>query len=233
MNTTPANYYDNINTTLLGMVDPSAQRIAEFGCGAGGLSRAIRKRCPEPVHYVGVELVADELAKAHDTLDISLVRNLDQVPVWAEDAELLQALPLGTFDHVIFGDVLEHLYTPEKVLKQAVDCLRPGGSALVCIPNVQHWGVMAQWLKGHWPRHDSGLFDRTHIRWFALRDMVHLLQSVGLTVEKAIPRVFNAGQGDALLKALAPAAQLLGVDHQQLMRHSAALQFVLVGRKAQ
>lgn len=231
MQTTPSDYYGNVNPTLLGVVDPLAQRVAEFGCGAGALVRAVRQRCTARVHYVGVELMADELAKAHEVLDVALVRNLDQTPNWSVDAELMAALPHGSFDHVIFGDVLEHLYHPDRVFQQAVACLRPGGSALVCIPNVQHWSVMAQLLRGHWPQQDAGLFDRTHIRWFALADMVQLLQRAGLVVEQVVPRVFKPENGQALLQALQPAAQLLGVDPQQFMQRSLPLQYVLVGRR--
>ena len=231
MQATPPRYYGNVNPTLLEVVDPSAQRVAEFGCGAGALARAVRLRCAGDVHYVGVELMADELAKAHDALDVALVRNLDQIPDWSDDPELTAALISGSFDHVIFGDVLEHLYDPERALQQAVACLRPGGSALVCIPNVQHWSVMAQLIRGHWPQLDAGLFDRTHIRWFALTDMVQLLERAGLVVEKVIPRVFKPENGQALLQALQPAAELLGVDPLQFMQRSQPFQYVLVGRK--
>ena len=224
-------YYGNVNPTLLEVVNPAAQRIAEFGCGAGALARAVRQRCTAPVHYVGLELVAAQLAKAQNALDVALVRNLDHVPVWSDDPELTAALQPDSFDHVIFGDVLEHLYHPEQVLKQAVACLRPEGSALVCIPNVQHWSVMAQLIRGHWPQEDAGLFDRTHIRWFTLNDMGQLLQQAGLVVEKVIPRVFKPENGQALLQALQPAALMLGVDPQQFVRRSLPLQYVLVGRK--
>lgn len=223
-------YYGNVNPTLLETVSPAARRIAEFGCGAGGLARAIRQKLTD-VHYTGVELMPEQLALARDVLDVALVRNLDRVPDLSQDAELAAALPAGQFDHVIFGDVLEHLYEPARALQQAVTCLRPGGSALVCIPNVQHWSVLAQLIVGHWPQQDAGLFDRTHIRWFALQDMVQLLQGAGLTVERVIPRIFHADQAQPLLQALAPAAQLLGVPPEKLQRLSLPLQYVLVGRK--
>lgn len=232
MHTAPNHYYGNVNPTLLEVVDPSSQRIAEFGCGAGALARAVRQRCTGRLHYVGVELMANELAKARDALDVALLRNLDETLDWSMDAELRAALVPESFDHVIFGDVLEHLYDPERTLQQAVACLRPGGSALVCIPNVQHWSVMAQLIRGHWPQQDSGLFDRTHIRWFALTDMARLLQRAGLVVERVIPRVFNPENGKALLQALQPAAQLLGVDPLQFEQRCLPLQYVLVGRRA-
>ena len=229
---TSVNYYGNVNPTLLQAVDLSATRICEFGCGAGALAHAIKTRLTHPVHYVGVEIAAEELAKAGGVLDIGLVRNLDQVKDWQTDPEMAQALPMGHFDHVIFGDVLEHLYEPELVLQQAVRCLKPNGSALVCIPNVQHWSVWLHLLRGTWPRQSSGLFDRTHIRWFALADMVALLQGRGLVVEKVIPRIFDAEKGQALIESLAPAAQLAGVEVEKFKQLSLPLQYVLVGRKA-
>jgi SAM-dependent methyltransferase len=228
--TSPANYYGNVNPTLLGAVNPEARRVCEFGCGSGALARAIRQRCPG-VHYAGVELMADEIALARDVLDVALVRNLDAVPDWSADAELSAALPPDSLDHVIFGDVLEHLYDPQRALQQAAKRLIPGGSALVCIPNVQHWSVFVHLMRGSWPQADAGLFDRTHIRWFALTDMVKLLQSAGLVVERVIPRVFSPEQGQNVTQSLKPLADVLGINHAAFVQRSLPLQYVLEGRK--
>ena len=108
-------YYDNLNSTLLDLVEPSARRICEFGCGAGTLARAIKDK-NHNVHYIGVELMADQLAMAKDILDVALNRNLDQLKDWSQDVELMHAMPLSSLDHVIFGDVLEHLYDPQQAL---------------------------------------------------------------------------------------------------------------------
>ena len=118
-----------------------------------------------------------------------------------------------------------------ELLAQAVQRLKPGGRALVCIPNVQHWSVMGQLILGHWPQQDAGLFDRTHIRWFTLRDMHTLLQGSGLVVEKVIPRIFQPEQGLPLLQAMEAAARVMRVDPQQFRQLSLPLQYVLVGRK--
>lgn len=227
-------YYDNVNLTLLELVEPSARRIIEFGCGAGGLARAVRKKQREAIYYVGVELMDDQLAHARDVLDFGFTRNLDEFERWSQEDEVVKAMPTGTFDHVICGDVLEHLYAPDKVLSHAVQYLKPGGSVLACIPNVQHWGVMAQLLRGHWPQMDAGIFDRTHIRWFALGDMVRLMQGAGLVVERVMPRLFaehRTPQAMQFVKALAPAATVMGVDPARLESSAFALQYVLLGRR--
>ncbi len=223
-------YYGNVNHTLLEVVSLQARKICEFGCGAGALARAIKNKLGT-VHYTGVELMAEQIALASDTLDVSLIKDLNQIIDWDQDPEMAEALVDAEFDHVIFGDVLEHLYDPARVLKQATACLRPGGTALICMPNVQHWSVMAQLILGHWPQTDSGIFDRTHIRWFALKDMIALMNSSGLQVKQVIPRVFNAEKANTFLDALAPAAAVLGVEANALRQLSLPLQYVLVAEK--
>lgn len=223
-------YYDNVNTTLLNLVEPSVQRICEFGCGAGALAKAIRKRHPD-VHYVGVELLEDQLMLAKDALDVSVCCNLDLIRDWSQNEQLRSALPLNSFDHVIFGDVLEHLYDPQNAMNQAALRLAIGGSALVCIPNVQHWSVFAQLALGSWPQDDGGLFDRTHIRWFALNDMVQLLEKSGLVIETIKERISSSEQGLSILEDLQPLAFNLGVDPDLLIQRGLPLQYVLVGRK--
>lgn len=223
-------YFDNVNPDLLAQVRPNARRICEFGCGAGALARAVKYRNPS-VHYTGVELAEEPLHQARSILDTALQRNLDHVPDWRRDPELSAALPEGTFDHVIFGDVLEHLYAPEEVLRKSTQLLSPEGTLLACIPNVQHWSVFAQLVAGNWPRADSGLFDRTHIRWFTLQDMLQLFQDAGLAVQTVVPRVFQHDQGIAVLEYLEPLAVYLGANVEQLMQRGLPLQYVLVARR--
>jgi 2-polyprenyl-3-methyl-5-hydroxy-6-metoxy-1,4-benzoquinol methylase len=223
-------YYDNVNTTLLDLVDPSSRRICEFGCASGALARAIRKRI-SGVHYVGVEMVEDQLKRAGDVLSISVHCNLDHLKDWSMSSEMHSALPLNSFDHVIFGDVLEHLYDPQNAMNQAALRLVTGGSALVCIPNVQHWSVFAQLALGSWPQEDAGLFDRTHIRWFALADMIQLVERSGLAVETIRERTFATDQGRSILEDLQPLAFNLGIDPDVLMQRGLPFQYVLVGRK--
>lgn len=224
-------YYDNVNTTLLEVIDPQARRILEVGCGAGALARAVKDRLPG-IDYSGIELVHHQLALAADVLDRGWVRNMDQVTDWSQDAELHAAIPLGSLDHVIFGDVLEHLYDPQRTLTQAALRLAPGGAALVCIPNVQHWSVFVQLVSGTWPQMDAGLFDRTHIRWFTLTDMVRLVESAGLTVERIEERIFAPEVGLPFLEDLEALACTVGVDPQVVIQRGLPLQYVLVGRKS-
>ena len=43
--------------------------------------------------------------------------------------------------------------------------------------------------RGAWPRPSVGLFDRTHLRWFTLRDAHDLLDQAGLEMERVSRRL--------------------------------------------
>jgi len=91
------------------------------------------------------------------------------------------------FDAILASDVLEHIAEPEAVLARALTRLRPGGVVVVSLPNVAHVVVFANLLMKRWPRRSSGIFDRTHLRFFAKRDMVRLLEGAGLHVLRVEP----------------------------------------------
>ncbi len=223
-------YYDNVNTTILDLVGTDAQRICELGCGGGALAHAIREKLPHPVHYAGIELMADALARAQPVLDVAIQCDLNAETDWSS-SQALSPLAPESYDHIICGDVLEHLYDPQAVLRQACTRLAPNGKVVACIPNVQHWSVWVQLAMGSWPQQDSGLFDRTHIRWFALNDMILLMQQAGLVVEAIAPRVFQQEQGEDIMEYFEPLARRLGVDPDQLIQRGLPLQYVLVSRK--
>ncbi len=222
-------YYGNVNPTLLELMRGDEQRALEFGCGRGAFARAARQRCPQLSHYVGIDIHPQAVHEAAPAMSAALCRDVDRISDWDADPELAAAAPTGTFDAVIFGDVLEHLVDPERCLKQARRLLGPRGRVLACIPNVQHWSVFVQLVRGSWPRLDSGLFDRTHLRWFTLDDMVHLFNAGGLEVISVTPRVFDRDQGLEVAEYLEPMAHLLGVVPDALSQRMLPLQYVLEG----
>jgi SAM-dependent methyltransferase len=106
------------------------------------------------------------------------------------DLEALDPEPLGTFDVLIAGDVLEHLADPWGVLRRFAAALEPGGTAVVSLPNVRHWeSVFAIAVQGRFPRRNEGVFDATHLRWFTLHDAWALVDQAGLRVEAVERRI--------------------------------------------
>lgn len=226
-----SSYHGNVNETLLDLVRSSDERILEFGCGNGAFASAVAHRRGHQPYYVGIDVHGESARIAASAMTHALCRNINDIVDWSADPELQAAAPRASFDTVVLGDVLEHLLEPGRCLRHSASLVKSEGRVLACIPNVQHWSVFVQLVRGSWPRVDAGLFDRTHLRWFALDDMVRLFQEAGLEVESVIPRVFEQASGMEVATYLEPLALLLGADPATLTQRILPLQYVLVGRR--
>lgn len=89
------------------------------------------------------------------------------------------------FDYILFGDILEHLYDPQTVLKELTKKLKPKGKIIISLPNIAHIELFIQiYIKGTWPTNPRGIFDKTHIRWFTRKDAFTMVEECGLKVFK-------------------------------------------------
>jgi len=170
-------YFTDAKPAFLELIDPRGLRVLDLGCG-GGHNGALLKRAGAR-EVVGVELHAGAAAQARKRLDAVVQGDLAHLD--------LSRLGDEPFDAILASDVLEHLADPEAVLARVLTCLRPGGAVVVSLPNVAHVVVFANLLMKRWPRRNSGIFDRTHLRFFAKRDMIGLLEAAGLRVLRVQP----------------------------------------------
>jgi 2-polyprenyl-3-methyl-5-hydroxy-6-metoxy-1,4-benzoquinol methylase len=174
-----AGAYENPRPEVQALVPIDARRILDLGCSSGSLGAALKRR--QDAEVIGVELDPFYAAEAAGRLDRVLAADLEQFAF--DPAEL------GSFDCLIAADVLEHLRDPWAVLGGASSLLVDGGTAVVSLPNVRYWETFVQLgLRGTWPRRDDGIFDRTHLHWFALRDALGLLEEAGVEVTHVAPR---------------------------------------------
>lgn len=107
------------------------------------------------------------------------------------EADLNRELPHLSkgHSHVLCGDVLEHLVDPEAVLRWLGASLSPAGQLVASLPNSAHWFVRLNVLFGRFPEDDKGLFDRTHLHYYAWKNWSALLERSGFLVESVTPTV--------------------------------------------
>ncbi len=170
---TPA-YYANPRADMLRHVPTHARNILDVGCGAGALGASIKRR--QLARVVGVEYVAEQAQRAGTVLDA--------IHVGDAAALDLPYLP-GSFDCLIYSDVLEHLVDPWAMLARHRPLLAPGGTLLVSLPNVQFIGVIAGLLRGRWEYRRRGIMDRTHLRFFTRRSAWAMIVGAGYGVAAA------------------------------------------------
>jgi SAM-dependent methyltransferase len=156
--------YENPRAELQARVPQTARRILDLGCSSGALGAALKAR--QPCEVVGVERDAGYAARARERLDAVVEGDLDE----------LDLTVLGRFDCVIAVD-------PWRVMRDAAALVDPGDVVVVSLPNVRYWETFWQLgVKGTWPKRSLGIFDRTHLRWFTLRDAYDLLDQAGCDV---------------------------------------------------
>ena len=93
-----------------------------------------------------------------------------------EEAEL----PASTYEVIVLADVLEHLPRPEHVLQQLRQAATPDAVFIISLPNVAHIAARALLAAGKFPRHDRGIFDRTHLHFFTRETALELLRAADL-----------------------------------------------------
>ena len=201
-------YYSRPQDDILSLIPPDAEKILDVGCGKGTLAK---KLCEQQKKVFGIEkdpAIAQEASKCFHKL---LVGDIESVSLpFSEDY----------FDCLIFADVLEHLQDPWSVLKKTRKFLCEEGKVIASIPNVQHYKVVRDLLKGHWNYSRSGILDITHLRFFTLEGIRALFEQTGYKIEQVIEK-----------KRASFKYNLLNMLAFGRLKHFLAKQYLIVARK--
>ena len=149
------------------------KRVIDFGCATGYFSQLLAKKgCT----VTGVEINPEAAKFAEQYCEQVIVADLDFVSVTA-------ILPKQAFDVAVFGDVLEHLRNPWKVVSEIRQLLKPEGYVVASIPNIAHGAIRLALLQGRFDYMDLGLLDNTHLRFFTRKSVEELFEGAGYFVE--------------------------------------------------
>jgi len=177
----PYTYVERPNSVILDLcrkhvlrAKPSA-RLLDVGCGAGANARALKAEFPS-VHITGIEPNPRAAELARVACDEVFCGVLD---AWIAAARKDEP----PFDAIVLSDVLEHIADPVRFLQTLTqfDPLR-GATWVVSVPNYAVWYNRLRTLGGRFEYAWSGLYDRTHLRFFTRRSIRELLAYCGLRV---------------------------------------------------
>ncbi len=150
----------------------SGQRVLELGCGPGSITRHLQAN--------GCRVTALELDPA--AIDI-VSKFCDKVyPCNLNDADWPTLLGSERFPVIVAADVLEHLYDPWNTLKKLRSLLEDGGYVVISLPHIAHSAVVACLLIEDFEYQPWGLLDRTHIRFWGIRNIQKLFADAGFKI---------------------------------------------------
>jgi methionine biosynthesis protein MetW len=217
-------YFEFDRPEVRALVPDGARRVLDVGCGAGALGAALREE-RGGTEVFGLELFADAAARARERLDGVVEANLDE----------LDDLPYerGSFDAMVFGDVLEHLHDPHRLLRVLRPWLADDGALILSVPNVGHWSVVLPLLtKDRWHYEDAGLLDRTHVHFFTLTEAELMLRDCGFRLASAAATRLPTDPPPAVDHLAKFLAALGGNDAPAARQRLTAYQYLLLAHPA-
>jgi 2-polyprenyl-3-methyl-5-hydroxy-6-metoxy-1,4-benzoquinol methylase len=152
---------------------PDGSRVLDVGCASGYLAEPLSRR---GCSVVGFERDPASAAAAREHCDEMIVGDIENPDDRARIAP--------GFDAILLGDVLEHLLDPWGALRYLHSLVAPDGIVVASIPNVAAWTVRLRLLRGEFEYTESGLLDRTHLRFFTRATAHELVLGAGFAIER-------------------------------------------------
>lgn len=150
---------------------PAGAKVLDVGCSQGYIDEKLKEK--------GCQITGIEI---NETLANLAKKYCEKVVVG--DVETMQniQLPEKYFDFIIYMDILEHLKRPDSVLRNFKKYLNPRGLVIASIPNAARLEYRIKHFLGNFDYEESGIFSKTHLRFFTLKTAVELFRSEGYHV---------------------------------------------------
>lgn len=166
-----ADYYKQDRSEMIDFIPPTVRRVLDIGCGEGRFGLQLKQ---SGMKVWGVEMDTRSATVAQQYLDGVIIGDINNI---------VSNLPDNFYDCIVFNDVLEHLADPFTLLNRIKRKLCREGIVVSSIPNVRYFGNLKNLLiKKNWKYEDSGILDKTHLRFFTENSIRHLFDSLGYEI---------------------------------------------------
>lgn len=166
--------YVDARDDIMKYIPNHVRRVLDVGCSVGLLGRNIKDKCNAEV--TGIEINEKMARIAEKDLDRVIIGDLEEI-------SLSDHFKPDYFDCIILADILEHLKDPWTLLRTLTSFLCEEGLVISSIPNVRHYTTLFQLAcRGNWPYRNRGIHDKSHLRFFALRNVKDLFHHSALTI---------------------------------------------------
>jgi len=153
------------------------KRVLEIGAGPGSITKLLTlvSNC----RVTALDIDADSVKKLAPYCERAYQADLNTA-AWPKILENDEK-----FDVLVAADVLEHVYEPLVVLKTMKGFLDKDGYMVISLPHAGHSVIHACLFDEDFEYGDTGLLDRTHIRFFGIKNIQELFENAGLKIVHA------------------------------------------------
>ena len=161
-------------TSIAALVQ-DGQKILDIGAGSGILGRVLAQ--------AGLKVVIDAIEPNAFAADLAR-KHYRNVYVGLVQ-EFYDQISTVQYDFIILADVIEHIPNPQVVLSDLLKHISHKTRLIVSVPNVAFGAVRLALLNGSFDYVDSGLLERTHLRFFTKNTLELFFSSLKLKTERA------------------------------------------------
>ena len=150
------------------------KRVLEVGAGPGSITKVLSSS--SNCRVTALDIDAESIKMVAPFCERAYQANLNDI-AWPE--------VLGKdnkFEVLVAADVLEHVYEPLAVLKTMKGLLDENGCIILSIPHAGHSVIQACLFDEDFEYGDFGLLDRTHIRFFGIKNIQKMIEDAGLKI---------------------------------------------------
>jgi 2-polyprenyl-3-methyl-5-hydroxy-6-metoxy-1,4-benzoquinol methylase len=98
--------------------------------------------------------------------------------------EFFSQIQFENYDYIVLADVLEHMNDPLHFLRELSDHSSETTRIVISLPNVAFGSTRIAFLNGDFDYVDSGILERSHLRFFTLKTVTSFISASGLNIER-------------------------------------------------
>lgn len=107
--------------------------------------------------------------------------------------DYLKTIKNDTYDYIVLADVIEHIVDPEAFLRELISLAGKNTKIVVSTPNIAFASVRLSLLEGEFDYKNSGILEKTHLRFFTRNTLEQMINNLDIGVEsvKFLQRRFD------------------------------------------
>jgi 2-polyprenyl-3-methyl-5-hydroxy-6-metoxy-1,4-benzoquinol methylase len=155
---------------------PDNVTVLDIGAGNGMLGRVLQR--------AGKKVTIDAIEPSEFAAKLAQPFYRSVYQGYAQD--YLHIIQTNRYDYIILADVIEHIPDPSTFLTDILHYLPDTTNLIISLPNIAFGGVRLALLNGSFDYVDSGLLERTHLRFFTLASATQLFNNLKLYPKRVL-----------------------------------------------